>query len=309
MRAEKKRSSNRIKMHKAFAVILVAAVMAFSLSAPAKVSAASSSKVKIGHAVSGEKGLKGNKPGDQTGSEVRIEDWSYSIFGTSRSHWKYVLRAKDHDLARAIAKHMTEICDNEKIGYDQNDPDCITLYDEAKAKGWDIKAIKKKCETTCSDAVSVCLNAEGVKVPKRWNSSKMKKDLLETDLFECLDTKDYAQSSKKLVPGDILIAPGRHTAVVIESDNPFTYKLTYSNAGGETIDMRLEEGVYITINPNNSNEPSRVKMDSDIDMTNEKAVLAGHIFVGWEKTGTRTLTACYKPERQIMRIKTDKVKI
>lgn len=296
------------RMIKAGLTLLIAVSM-LCFYFPAGAYAESKVKVKIGHAVTGENGLKGNKPGNQTGIETRTEDWSYSIIPSSGYHWKYVIRAKDHDLARAIAKHMKEICSNDKIGYDQNEPDCTTLYDEAKKKDWDITAVKKKCETTCSCAVSVCLNAEGVKVPKLWNTSNMKKDLMKTDLFECFETKDYTKSSKKLMTGDILIVPGKHTAVVIESDNPFTYKLTYLDEEGKTKVTEIEENKYVRINPNNSSEPTSLKMDSDKDITGEEAYLKDHVFKGWQKTGARSLTACYKPERQAMKVVTEKVKI
>lgn len=278
--------------------------------APYDVYAAYDSQVKIGHALRGETGsLKGNKPGDQTGNEVCIEDWSYSVFSASGYHWKYVLRAKNHDLARAMAEQMKEICANEKIGYDQNDPDCTTLYDEAKKNDWNIAGIKKKCETTCSDAISVCLNAEGVKIAKRWNTSRMKQDLVKTGEFECFDTKEYTKSSKKLVTGDILLYPGRHAAVVVESDNPFTYRMTYKNRDGHTTKIEVEENTYVRLNPNNGSEPDNIRMDSDKDITDEVRVLRDHTFVGWKKTGRRTLTAFYKSERQKMKVVCEKVKI
>lgn len=301
---------NRKTIHGICAVLLIIVMTAFFAFAPYVVYAAHDPHVKIGHALRGEKGsLKGNKPGDQTGNEICIEDWSYSVFSASGYHWKYVLRAKDHDLARAVAEHMKEICSNDKIGYDQNEPDCTTLYEEAKKNDWDISGIRKKCETTCSDAISVCLNAEGVKISKTWNTSRMKQDLEKTGEFECFDSKDYTKSSKKLVVGDILLYPGRHAAVVVESDNPFMYKLTYLNKKGKTVSIEIEENKYVQINPNNSSEVRRIKMNGDLDISDEEAALKNHTFAGWEKTGTRTLTACYKPMRQKMKLVTEKVKI
>lgn len=308
MHHSEKRRENRINTKRLWMAVLII-VSLFSFCFPAGTYADSTAKVRIGHAVIGENGLKGNKPGNQTGIETRTEDWSYSIIPTNGYHWKYVLRAKDHDLARAIARHMEEICSNNKIGYDQNEPDCTTLYDEAKKKNWDIPAIKTKCETTCSNAVSVCLNAEGIKMPKLWNSSNMKKDLMKTDLFECFETKDYTKSSKKLLTGDILVTPGKHTAVVIESDNPFMCKLTYIDEEGNTAVTEIEENKLVHINPNNSTETTSIKMNKDRDITDREAYLKEHIFTGWKKTGTRSLTACYKPERQEMRPVTEKVKI
>jgi len=302
--AIKKSTGSRRAM---LAVLLMLALLCLCL--PSGAYAESTPNVTIGHAVTGEKGLKGNKTGNQTGAETRTEEWSYSMMPGSRYHWKYVLRAKDHDLARAIAKHMKEICANDRIGYDQNQPDSTSLYDEAEKKDWKISKIKKKCETTCSNAVSVCLNAEGVKVPKQWNSSNMKKDLMATDLFESFDSKDYTRSSKKLVTGDILVAPGKHTAVVIESDNPFMCKLTYMNEEGVSAVIEAEENHFIRLNPNNSTETTSIKLDKDKDITAEEAQLKDHVFIGWQKTGSRSLTACYRPERQAMRPAAEKKQI
>ena len=46
-----------------------------------------------------------------------------------------------------------------------------------------------------------------------------------------------------------------------------------------------------------------------MDITGEEAYLKDHVFKGWKKTGARSLTACYKPERQQMMVVTEKVKI
>lgn len=271
---------------------------------------AAASPVKIGHAVHGERGgLKGNKAGDYKGREVYTENWTYSMLGVSRYHWKYVFRAKDHELAKGIARNMKAICGNDKIGYDQELPDSTSLYDKAEAKDWDISAITSRCETTCSNAVSVCLNAEGVDIPKNWNTGKMKKDLMDTGMFECLSAKEYVKSSEKLVEGDILLNPGHHTAVVVESGNPFTYTLSYKRANGKTAKVYIEEGTYIQINPNNSTEPLRVVLDDNMELTEEDASLKDHEFAGWVRSDGNTYTARYKPKREQMRLSGEKVKI
>ena len=288
-------------------LLLIAVIAIWPLSAE---SYAAGSSVKIGHAVHGERGgLKGNKTGDYKNREVYIEKWTYSMLGSSRYHWKYVLRAKDHDLAKGIAANMRAICKNDKIGYDQNRPDSTTLYDKAEAKGWDISSINSRCETTCSNAISVCLNAEGVDIPKNWNTSRMRKDLLDTGLFECMETKAFVKSSERLVEGDILLKPGHHTAVVVESDNPFTYTLRYKKTNGKTVRVFLDEDSYIQINPNNSSEPLRVKMDDNIELTDEYAILKDHVLTGWERTNGTTFTARYRAERSQMKLSGRKVKI
>ena len=288
-------------------LLLAATVVMWAMPADAF---AAGSTVKIGHAVHGERGgLKGNKAGDYKGREVYIENWTYSVFGASRYHWKYVFRAKDHKLARGIAYSMEAICNNNKIGYDQNRPDSTSLYDKAEAKNWEITEINSWCETTCSNAVSVCLNSEGVEVPKNWNTSRMKKDLMATGMFECLDAKEYVRSSKKLVLGDILLNPGHHTAVVVESDNPFTYTLKYLNTKGKEVETQIEEDAYIQINPNNGSEPLRVKMDDNRELTAEDTSLKDHELIGWDKSENGTFTARFRPKRNPMKLTGERIRV
>ncbi len=297
---------NRIKRIMAAALMVL---LAFSM-LPAASYAKNPAGVRIGHAVYGERGsLKGNKAGDRKNREVFIEDWTYSILGGSRYHWKYVLRAKDHELARGIAANMKAICQNNNIGYDQNKPDCATLYDKASANGWDIAGISSKCETTCSNAISVCLNAEGVNVPRQWNTGRMRKDLMNTELFVCLSSKEYVRSYEKLVPGDILVKPDHHAAVVVESDNPFTYTLEYISPDGKKRTEEIKEDSDILINPNNSKNPYTIKMKSDIDLSGEKPELSNYELTGWTKTDSGCFMACYRPKEQTMKLKTEKKKL
>lgn len=174
--------------------------------------------VKIGQATCDERGkATGGKAGDQTGREVAISNWSYSKTPGAWNHWDKVLRAKDPKIAEKIAKSMKDACANDRIGYDLSSSDRGTLYDEAKRFGWDLSKIKVKCETSCVDLVSVCLNSAGIKTPKYWASKNVYKDLMATRKFECLVGKAYVASSDKLKPGDILNAPDApHTAMVVE---------------------------------------------------------------------------------------------
>ena len=59
--------------------------------------------------------LKNGKTGDQTRKEV-----STQAYYTHKKGW-YVLRAKSVAHANALATAMKQACDNNKIGYDQNE--------------------------------------------------------------------------------------------------------------------------------------------------------------------------------------------
>ena len=183
---------------------------------PMTVSAASS--VKIGQATSGENGrIRDCKAGDQSGGEVDIGKWTYSSKSGAYNNWKYVIRAKDPAIAKKLAVSMTQACINNHIGYDQKAPDRFSCYDEAKKVGWDLSKITNNCETTCASVVSVCLNAAGIKTDRYWDSSLVYNDLKATGKFNIFTSKEFTASTDLLEAGDILVSPGHHTAMVVES--------------------------------------------------------------------------------------------
>ena len=96
--------------------------------------------VKIGSARIDENGkARGGKAGDQTGREVSTQNWYKHSKG-----WR-VFRAKNSGVAEKIAWDMQAACDNNNIGYDQEQRN--TLYNVAKPFGFNCKDVNKKCET------------------------------------------------------------------------------------------------------------------------------------------------------------------
>lgn len=161
----------------------------------------------IGHAVSSENSNKYGNPGDQTGREIRYDNW-YD------DGWNVVLRPKSSVVADKIAKAMEQIVENDNIGYCQADR--TTLYIEAEKRNWQIHLITIKCECDCSSAVSVCVNAAGIKVSKDIYTGNMVKALELTGAFEKkLTDKKYLKESSYLKRGDILVHEGSHTAIVL----------------------------------------------------------------------------------------------
>lgn len=175
-----------------------------------------SETTKIGQACANERGsLTGGKAGDQTGGEVCISKWS-SSYG-----WLYVYRLKDKKLRDKLAQAMIDTCENNHIGYDTQEPDRFTAWDLAEKNGHNIKGITKNCETTCSEAVSMCMRAVGIPkqyAPRRSNIDQLTKALKSSPYVECFKSKEYTQSAKHLLPGDILLS-SHHTAIVVKSPN------------------------------------------------------------------------------------------
>lgn len=193
-----------------FALILTGVMV----STPALVSAASN--VKIGQATNDENGgTRGGKAGDQTGKEVSITSWTYGSKSGSYNHWQYVFRAKNPATAQKLADNMIAACKNNHVGYDQTGGQRDSFYDEAKKVGWNIAAVQTDCETTCASVVTVCLNAAGIGTPRYWDSSKVYNDLKSTGLFTIFTDSAHLSSDGLLEPGDILLSPGRHTAMVV----------------------------------------------------------------------------------------------
>lgn len=238
---------------KRIAAILLAIVLVFTgiiiLDTP-EISAATS--VRIGQATSDEYGnIRGGKAGDQTGGEVATAKWSYSSKNGNYNNWKYVIRAIDPAVASRLADCMKKACANDHIGYDQSYPDRCSCYDEAKAVDWQIDKIQKDCETTCAQIVSVCLNAVGIKVGRYWDSSQVVDDLKATGKFSILTSSEFTASSSLLEAGDILVSPGVHTVMVIESPNTPGSTIGYSfisnfKAGK---DYQLTDSLYVRTGP------------------------------------------------------------
>ena len=166
-------------------------------------------KVILGHAYCDENGgAKGGKAGNQSGRELRFQDW----YNRSKG-WTHVFRAKDPEVRRKLAEAMTAAVNNKKIGYDQGQR--TTLYDEAEKKNFDLGKIKKACETDCSALVSVCINAAGIPVSKDMYTGNELSVLKKTKAFEIFTDKEYTASPDKLEAGDILLGEG-HTAIITE---------------------------------------------------------------------------------------------
>ena len=247
------------------------------------------SDVKIGQATCGENGkLRGCKAGDQSGGEVSISSWGH---GKGAYNWKYVFRAKDPELAAQIARNMIDTANNNYIGYDQKSPDRNTFYDEAKKVGWNISKVKTNCETTCSSAVSVCLNAAGVNVPRTWYAELVYDDIMATGQFDVYTSSDYTASDVNLLPGDILVS-GSHTAMVVESPNKLPVFVTYKSEDG--VEKKIFDfGSVIYLNGNDGKMPEKIVLDKSIDLTGQEPEKRGHTFEYWT-CYKQTFSAKYK---------------
>lgn len=173
--------------------------------------------VRVGSARSDENGkAHSGKAGDQkSGREVSTQNYYVHSKG-----WR-VFRAKERSKALAIAYAMEAACKNNKIGYDQWQRH--TLYNKAKAVGFDPAKVTSACETDCSALVRVCCAYAGIKgIPESFRTYNMPNALLKTGAFVELKGTKYTRSSAYLGKGDILVTPvSGHTVVVLDDGKKY----------------------------------------------------------------------------------------
>lgn len=166
--------------------------------------------VKVGSARIDENGnAYGGKAGNQNGKEVSTQSWYLHSKG-----WR-VFRCTNATKAKRIAQAMKAACANKYIGYDQYQR--LTLYNAAKAQGFDISKVKTNCETDCSALVRVCCAYAGIDLPN-FNTASQANALLASGAFQELTHAKYTKQSSYLKAGDILVTRTKgHTVVVLTS--------------------------------------------------------------------------------------------
>lgn len=165
--------------------------------------------VKIGHAVVDENGnAVGGATGDQTGKEIRIQDWYTSA-------WNVYLECTDPTIANKAAEYMEEICNDPNYGYDQNQR--LTLYNAILQNGGKVKGAKG--ETDCSALVSACYIFAGLNISPSNTTRSLRKALLGTGKFVEYDGFRQLQSASAAKRGGIYLREGAHVAMVLTNDN------------------------------------------------------------------------------------------
>lgn len=215
--------------------------------------------VKIGSARIDERGkTTGGTAGDQRGNEVSTQNWYLHKKG-----W-ILLRAKDPKVRAAIAVAMQAACNNNKIGYDQNQR--LSLLTQVKSRAYDPARATAACETDCSALVRVCilyaLNAVGMDVtkydPGNFRTATQVKMIMATGLFDKFTDDDHCRSSKKLAIGDILVTKtSGHTVVVLGNGTNCDADIKKVNTGAKHV-VVTGNAVNIRTSPTVTQGASRV---------------------------------------------------
>lgn len=195
--------------------------------------------IYIAHAVANENGsANGGSLGNQTGDIMHAHgELRFSIMPR---YWKYVLRAKKPKKADLIALDAELAVRNSKIGYSQDQR--YTLLEEVKDKKYDCQKAKNNCACDCSSLVGVCLNFAGIPVTKYLTTSNMLQYLYETGNFYMINAPELRDDQYEV--GDILLSPGNHTAIVVNTLHHMGYnnsRRSYNKEDTKAIQTRLNE--------------------------------------------------------------------
>lgn len=171
--------------------------------------------MRIGHASIDEHNrTKNGQAGDQTGKEVCIRNY-YD------KNWDIVLKPKTSDLAEKSAKACESMCNNNHIGYDQNERNNLIKYLETL--NWNYSAISQNTECDCSSFMTACALCAGAKIAYKGNApttSTMRARFKESGAYDVLQFVSAKHSNLKR--GDILVKEGSHTVMVLDDYMPIT---------------------------------------------------------------------------------------
>lgn len=246
--------------------------------------------VKIGHAVQDEHGgSTGAMPGDQTGEEIRIQNW-YNRSGG----WTYYLECTDATLAERAAKLMEQICNSPAFGYSKTTR--WTGYNAIKANGGKVDGAADS-NFDCSSLCIACYVLAGLNHKASGYTGSMKSTLLATGKFKAYTDAEHVTSCDYAKRGGLYLAPGKHVAMVL-SDGPKAEK-----SEADEIDPPYVETlgrVYIRTGPGTSSSRLAVAAkgskfpyyETDAD-------------TGWYWIGTRYGDACITGNPKYTRLVTD----
>ena len=151
----------------------------------------------------------GGQAGDQTGREWQMRSWY-------NRPWSCVLRYPDQKVALKITQLAIDAALNDKIGYDQRQN--RTYLNQLKAVGWEPSKITVACEADCSAGVCANITAAGyllgivaLKNHTGTYTGNMRSALTKAG-FQLLTDSKYLTGGDYLLPGDILLNDGHHTA-------------------------------------------------------------------------------------------------
>ena len=165
--------------------------------------------MRIGHASIDERNkARGGMAGDQTGKEVCIRAY-YD------KNWQYIIRPKAHDQAEKSARACEIMCQNNHIGYDQDQRNTLISYLEQL--NWNYNNIVKDTECDCSSFMTACALCGGAKIDYRGNAPTTRSMVTRFRASGAYDIIPFVSPKHSgLKRGDILVRQGAHTVMVLD---------------------------------------------------------------------------------------------
>lgn len=189
--------------------------------------------------------LKGGKAGDQTGREVCTQSYYMHKKG-----W-YALRPKSVTHANALALAMKQACDNNKIGYDQNERNGV--INQLKKYG-SLSKIATNTECDCSSLVRACIIQATGKDVGNMTTANLATTLEKSGLF---DAKKNVTGEGMLYNGDILVTKTKgHTVIVVSgrarseaatSNTSSSKSKSYLSKGDKGNDVKTMQTMLIAV--------------------------------------------------------------
>ena len=171
----------------------------------------------------------GGQAGDQTKGEWAIIPW-YD------RPWSCVLRHPDAAVQQLIADLGRKAALNNNVGYDQDDR--YTYWYALKDAGYDPEQIDVKCEADCSSGIGANVKAAGYILGRQelqavsiYMYTGNERAALSAAGFEVLTDSKYLESDDYLLPGDILLYAGHHTATNLDYGSMVQPVYDYENLG------------------------------------------------------------------------------
>lgn len=216
--------------------------------------------IKVGSARIDENGkLAGGKAGDQTGKEVSTQPYYVHSKG-----W-YLIRPKSVEDANKLASSMLAACENDNIGYDQNER--LGIITQIKKYG-SMAKIAVKTEADCGTLVRGCCIEAGFD-PGNFNTANEAACLEKTGKFE---KKVAVTTSTIIYNGDVLVTKTKGHTVIVTEGNPRKLSSSRANASitklqpAKSKDNNLAGTYKTTKNLNLRYGPDKDKYDSIIVM-------------------------------------------
>lgn len=168
--------------------------------------------LQIVHASIDENGhAHGGRAGDQTGKEVRVQSGC-------KKNFTVTLRHPNPEIAKKAVGIATALANSNLIGYDQYERN--TAHKIMKEYDYNVSkflAAKRLCEADCSSFVTLAYIAAGVKTLEYPIEGNAPSTHVMKAKFEAAGFKDWGVvKDTDLKAGDVLVAPGSHTVMVIE---------------------------------------------------------------------------------------------